>query len=156
MQQFQIPGQIPPKFRKFLFCLLLLPVLEIIGFIAMGHWLGVMRTISLVILTSVVGAVVMNSPMSFSGKVRNPIEMLAAGTFSKLSGTLLLIPGFLTDLIGLLLLMPFVRRLIIKRFIGSQMQGFAAGGNIFDAEFSHEDKNNKNSANKDRDFLDSP
>lgn len=119
MKQFQIHSQ----FRGLGYLIFLLPLLEIAGFILVGHWLGVMRTIGLILLTSFCGILLMK-PSAGALSSQNPMEQLVKGGFSKISGILLFLPGFFTDCLGLLLLVPAVRAVLLKRLLKSQMKGF--------------------------------
>lgn len=99
---------------------LLMPILEIAGFIVVGKALGVWLTLALILLTSFLGLVILRS--GGLGMVRNlqnasrtgaePAEAMISGGMRVIAGILLFIPGFITDAIGLLLLIPGFRKLI--------------------------------------------
>ncbi|MCT6925634.1 FxsA family protein [Metasolibacillus sp.] len=92
---------------------------EIATFIIVGKWLGVFATLLLVIATSLIGAFILKNKglKSFQSLQQSiaqgkPPGVAVIETFALfISGVLLLVPGFLTDLIGLLLLMPITRKL---------------------------------------------
>lgn len=91
--------------------LLFLPFLEIIFFIFFGDVLGFLNTLLVVILTGFLGLYLVFR----SGKYENfkeigqhPIDWIA----KKIAGILLLIPGFLTDLLGFLLLVKPIRNIL--------------------------------------------
>ncbi|MDO9416804.1 FxsA family protein [Pararhizobium sp.] len=97
---------------------LLLPILEIAGFIIVGRWIGVLPTLLLVVLTSVAGSMLLRI-QGFSALRRvqqepgnQPGLQLVNGVMIFLAGILLIIPGFLTDILGMLLFVPAVRRFI--------------------------------------------
>lgn len=100
--------------------LLLLPLLEIATFVIVGGAIGVLPTIALVVASAVLGAVLLR--ISGVGALaraqaelqagRDPGQHLARAGMVAVAAVLFLIPGFLTDLIGLLLLIPPVRALI--------------------------------------------
>ncbi|AYD03115.1 FxsA family protein [Neorhizobium sp. NCHU2750] len=100
--------------------LLAWPLAEIAGFVLVGSVIGVGWTLALVILTSLLGAFLMRSQglhllrtlsqQSQQGQV--PPSSLIDGAMIVVAGILLLLPGFLTDLIGLALFVPFVRRFL--------------------------------------------
>lgn len=98
--------------------LLLLPLAEIAGFVLVGQWLGVLTTLALVLASSVLGLLVLKSNgVSLAQRLRRPqsdtpeetVKTLVDGTAQVVGGLLLLLPGFITDIVGLLLLVPLVR-----------------------------------------------
>lgn len=103
---------------------LAVPLIEIGLFIKVGGLIGLWPTLGIVILTAVLGTALVRSQgaqalnqlrRSFED-LRDPSEPLAHGAMILLSGALLLTPGFFTDACGLLLLIPAVRKAIIKHF----------------------------------------
>lgn len=101
---------------------LLMPILEIAGFIVVGKALGLWLTLALILFTSFLGLVILRS--GGLGMVRNlqnasrtgaePAEAMINGGMRVIAGILLFLPGFITDAIGLLLLVPGFRKLIWK------------------------------------------
>lgn len=97
---------------------LLMPILEIAGFIVVGKAIGLWPTLALIILTSMLGLIILRN--GGLGMVRNlqnagrtgdqPAEALVSGGMRVIAGILLFVPGFFTDIIGILLLVPTVRR----------------------------------------------
>jgi UPF0716 protein FxsA len=108
--------------------LLALPFLEIAGFVIVGRQVGVLNTLALVIASGVLGAIllriqgfgVMNRIRKELDAGNNPGRELANGVMILVAGVLLLIPGFVTDIIGLLLFLPPVRDLA-WRFLKSRV-----------------------------------
>lgn len=102
---------------------LLLPLVEIALFIQVGHLIGVAGTIALVILSAALGVAVMRRQglaaladvQRSVRQMRDPATPLAQGMLILLGGALLVLPGFLTDAVGLTLLIPAVRRTLIAR-----------------------------------------
>ncbi|MBS3649761.1 membrane protein FxsA [Pseudaminobacter sp. 19-2017] len=94
-----------------------LPLIEIAGFAFVGSAIGVLPTIGLVILSTILGSVLLRlQGFGALGRIqqeiaagRNPGRELAHGTMILVAGILLIIPGFFTDIIGLLLFLPPVR-----------------------------------------------
>ncbi len=117
MRQFHISS----GSKKLGYLIFLLPLVEIAGFIIVGHWLGVLGTIGLVMLTSFFGMLLLNPAVRLihSG---NPTEQLIV---SKISGILLFLPGFFTDTLGLLLLFPGFRVMLGKCLIKFQFKDFS-------------------------------
>lgn len=102
------------------FFLLLWPLAEIAGFVVVGKAIGLWATLGLVIGTAILGALLMRrqgmqllrrvSAESRSGQA--PGEALVHGAMIVVAGILLLLPGFLTDIVGMALLIPVVRSFI--------------------------------------------
>ncbi len=91
--------------------ILLIPVLEIILFVLFGDFLGFFPVISLILVTGILGIYLLKSDISSENIKKltlDPKEWI----FKKISGILLLIPGFATDLIALFLLFRSLRSLI--------------------------------------------
>ncbi|NTE87551.1 FxsA family protein [Agrobacterium rubi] len=103
---------------------LLMPILEIAGFIVVGKALGVWLTLALILLTSFLGLVILRS--GGLGMIRDlqnasrtggePAKAIVSGGMRVIAGILLFLPGFITDTIGLLLLIPSFRSLIWTSF----------------------------------------
>jgi UPF0716 protein FxsA len=108
------------------FLFLLVPLIEIALFIQVGGWLGLWPTLGIVVATAVAGTYLVRSQGSQAlirlrrslDDLRDPTENLAHGAMILFSGALLLTPGFFTDAVGFLLLVPAVRSFIMRR-IGS-------------------------------------
>lgn len=103
--------------------LLLIPLIEIALFITIGGWLTLWPTLGLVLLTAVVGtalvrhqglATLRQLQRSLDG-LANPATPLAHGAMILLAGVLLITPGFFTDTLGFLLLVPAIRATILRR-----------------------------------------
>ncbi|MBI6629486.1 FxsA family protein [Pontibaca salina] len=111
----------------------LVPILEIALFIQVGGVIGLWPTLAIVVLTAFAGTWLvrsqgqqeMNRLRKSLSDLNDPTEPLAHGAMVLLAGVLLLTPGFFTDAIGLLLLMPPVRvavfrwlraRMVVTRF----------------------------------------
>ncbi|MGE7370510.1 FxsA family protein [Neorhizobium sp. NPDC001467] len=97
-----------------------LPLIEIAGFVLVGKTIGLWWTLALVILTSLAGIVLLrNQGLSMlrnatreSQEGRLPGKSLVSGAMVVIAGVLLILPGFFTDIIGLLLFIPAVRHLL--------------------------------------------
>lgn len=106
------------RIRTWLFAgFVIVPVIEIVLFYCVGTWIGIWPTLALVILTAFVGSWL----VSLQGRAtwvefrrelsagEIPAKTIAHGAMILVAGALLLTPGFLTDVLGLLLLVPAVR-----------------------------------------------
>lgn len=100
--------------------LLALPLIEIALFIAIGARIGVGATLGLILLSGVLGVLVLRGQQTrlqaiMQGGLRvAPGRVLAEGAFRLVAGLLLILPGFLTDALGLILLVPPVQRMILR------------------------------------------
>ena len=103
--------------------LLIVPLIEIFLFIQLGGVIGVWPTIGIVILTAIVGATMLRRQglaalrgvQSRLAAGENPGRLVADGAMILVAGVLLLTPGFLTDSLGFLLLVPTVRGWLWRR-----------------------------------------
>jgi UPF0716 protein FxsA len=104
-----------------IFGLLMLPFVEIALFVAVAVKFGFLTALALTVLTSLLGmAVIRNAGHGDVARVRTAfgertirsMELSGGGILRVLGGFLLVIPGFLTDAIGALLLLPLTQRLI--------------------------------------------
>ena len=102
-----------------------LPALEIFLMIKIGNELGALNTIALIFLTAIVGiffARIQGIQTIRSGIVnlyqnKIPVYELISGASIAFAALLLIIPGFFTDLIGFLLLIPFSRKIFLKMIL---------------------------------------
>lgn len=111
------------------------PLIEIGLFIKVGGWLTLWPTLAIVLATGIIGThLVRQQGIKVLGELRNsmsqmrdPLSPLAHGALIVLAGVLLLTPGFFTDAIGFLLLVPPVRQAVIG-FLASRVQVASFGG----------------------------
>ncbi len=97
------------------------PFLEIATFIFVGSRIGILPTIALTLISSFVGVMLLRiQGIALLQRMRTelmanrvPAADIGHGAFIAFAGLCLLIPGFLTDIVGLLLFLPPVRALII-------------------------------------------
>ncbi|MFC5565755.1 FxsA family protein [Rubellimicrobium aerolatum] len=97
---------------------------EIAGFVLVGRGLGVLLTLLLVVLATVLGAAILRreggeSIARMQHALRtggDPRPALWRGGFRLAAALLLLVPGFLGDIVALLLLLPPVQRVLARRF----------------------------------------
>ncbi|MFL1464637.1 FxsA family protein [Marinobacter sp. DUT-3] len=127
----------------FLFLFIIMPIAEMAVLIKVGGVIGVLNTIGLVLLTAVVGAWLLrqqglatllraNQRLN-SGEL--PAKEVAEGLVLAVGGALLLTPGFITDTVGFLCLIPgtrhwFVAQALKRLVVSGQASGFhfRAGG----------------------------
>jgi UPF0716 protein FxsA len=121
------------------FLFIVVPIAELYVLIQIGQAIGILPTIALLILDSVLGAALMRSQgraawMRFNralGEGRIPGKEVMDGALVIFGGALLLTPGFLSDVLGLILLLPptraVVRTVLLRRFAGRIVAGATSG-----------------------------
>jgi len=98
-----------------------IPLIEVILFIKVGKYIGLWNTIFIIIITGVIGAIlVKRQGISILNKAfekirlnKMPILSIFEGIAILIAGAFLITPGFLTDTLGCILLIPKTRNLII-------------------------------------------
>lgn len=119
--------------------ILLLPLIEIAGFVIVGSAIGVLPTLGLVVLSTFVGIAmlriqgfqVMTRIRAALAAEQDPSREVIHGAMILLAVLLLVIPGFFTDIIGLLLFLPPVRELgwnLLRRNVRMKTQFYGARG----------------------------
>lgn len=106
------------EFMPILILFLLIPVLEIWVFVKVGEAIGAWPTVALVVAMAVAGAAlvriqglaVLDRARATLAAGEFPSSELFDGLFVLLAGFLLIVPGFLTDAVGILLFIPALRR----------------------------------------------
>ena len=107
-----------------LILILTIPLIEIYQFIKIGSSIGAINTISLILLTAIIGVAyaryegfnTLRSGMAQLVKNEVPIYEIVSGAALTFAAILLIIPGFATDCLGLLLIIPITRKLIFNAF----------------------------------------
>ena len=114
------------------------PLIEIALFIQVGGWLTLWPTLAVVIATAAIGTVlvrrqgiaVLRQAQRALDELGDPLAPLAHGALILLAGALLLTPGFLTDAVGFVLLVPAVRTSVLAWALrnGVHLRVFGAPG----------------------------
>lgn len=122
-------------FPIFFILFLVIPIIEIFFLIKVGEVIGAFPTIILVVLTAVIGAGLLRqqglSTLArfqqnlSTGKI--PAQEMVEGILLAVGGALLMTPGFVSDTMGFLCLLPFSRKLIAAGIIKRSSAKFAAG-----------------------------
>ncbi len=126
-----------------LIAIILVPVIEIYLFIKIGSQIGAFNTISLIFLTAIIGIIYaryegLNTLKSgFTQLVKNelPAYEIISGAIIAFAAVLLIIPGFMTDIIGFLLIFPLTRKLILKNFSSKFKVKTKTDENFIDGEY---------------------
>ena len=103
-------------------------VVEISVIIQVGQWIGFLNTVGLLLLVSLLGAwLVKRQGLGVMARIRDqrsagriPATEAFDGALILVAGILLVIPGFVTDALGLLLLLPPVRA-VVRRFVSRRV-----------------------------------
>ena len=114
--------------NTFLLLLIGIPVIEIYLFIKLGSQIGAFYTILLIFVTAFLGVVyaryegfnTLRSGMSQMVKNELPVYEIISGAALAFAALLLILPGFATDFIGLLIIFPPTRKLIFKKVSNKQ------------------------------------
>ena len=127
------------------------PALEVFLMIKIGGKIGALNTVSLIFLTAITGLYfaklegikTMRSGVINLYQNKVPIYEIISGASIAIAALFLIIPGFFTDTIGFLLLIPFTRKILISFFIKKKKtSNNQENANILDGEII-EDKNKK-------------
>jgi UPF0716 protein FxsA len=146
-----------PVFFLLLLLFFTIPLLEITVLLQVGSAIGVLPTIAMVVLTAVIGAGLIRAQgIATLGRVRLELErgelpavgIIEAAMFL-VAGALLLTPGFVTDAIGFLILVPPLRRRVIHSFLARRVVATGAApasgqsgpgqARVIEGEFRRED-----------------
>ncbi|WP_300651323.1 FxsA family protein [Pseudomonas sp.] len=109
--------------RVFLFLFLLFPIIELTLLIQVGSAIGVLPTVLLVIGTAIAGGILLRvAGVATAWRAREklargelPEQEMLEGLLIAVGGGLLLLPGFISDMVGALCLIPFIRRLLVNK-----------------------------------------
>ena len=120
-----------------------IPLIEIYLFIKIGSEIGAFNTVLLILVTAVVGVGyaryegynTLKTGMSQLVKNELPVYELISGATLAFAALLLIIPGFATDLIGILLIVPFTRKFILKKFIEKHDKTKKKNTNYIDGDY---------------------
>ena len=101
-----------------------IPLIEIYLFIKVGAQIGAFNTVLLILITAIVGVWyaryegfnTLRSGMSQIIKNEIPLYEIISGAAISFAALLLIIPGFATDIFGVLLIFPFTRKLLLSKF----------------------------------------
>lgn len=130
---------------KILFLLLIVPLTELYVFIEVGSEIGALTTILLIIATAILGSIFMHQQgMATLQKAQMgladgqvPEKEMLEGIFVFIGGIFLLLPGFITDSLGLLFLIPPIRAFLVTKLIKQrEFQFQQRNGNVYEAEWS--------------------
>ena len=131
-----------------LLLLISIPLIEIYLFIKIGSYIGAFNTVSLILITAIVGIIyaryegfnTLRSGMSQLIKNEMPVYEIISGAALAFAALLLILPGFATDLMGLILIFPPTRKLILKNFSKKYTSKNQKKKDYIDGEFEDKDE----------------
>ena len=108
--------------NSFILLILLVPIVEIYLFIKIGSQIGAFNTISLILVTAIVGIYyaryeglnTLKSGISQIIKNEMPVYEIISGAAIAFAAILMILPGFLTDFLGIIIIFPWTRKLLFK------------------------------------------
>ena len=124
-----------------------IPLIEIYLFIEIGSKIGAFNTISLILITAILGVIyaryegfnTLRSGMMQVMKNQVPIYEIISGAALTFAALLLILPGFATDFLGLLIIFPITRKILFKNFEKKYTKNKK---NLIDGEYEDLDKKN--------------
>lgn len=134
---------------RFLFLLfIIIPIIEITLLMQIGALIGAWPTVAIVIFTAWLGAknvrqqglATMQSVQTKMAQGEMPSAEIVTGVMLLVAGVLLVTPGFVTDIFGLLLLVPQVRKALsgsVQKYIHANQGSFNANAHFHSSGFSH-------------------
>ena len=133
-------------FYRLLLFFTLVPLIELFILIKIGKYLGILNVIALVIITGIIGAsFARQQGAGILSRIRESIQQgqlpgkeLLQGLMVLVGGILLITPGFITDIIGLTLLIPFTRHFYTKQTLKYIKKRFQSNGFSFTSNETQE------------------
>ena len=120
-----------------------IPLVEIYLFIKIGSQIGAFNTVLLILTTAIAGVAyaryegfnTLKSGMSQLIRNELPIYEIMSGATLAFASLLLILPGFATDIIGILLIIPITRRMILGKFFKKKNYSKPKENNYIDGQF---------------------
>ena len=133
--------------NTFFLILIGIPALEIFLMIKIGGEIGAFNTVVLVFLTAIIGVYfarvqgmkTLKSGITNLYQNKAPIYEILSGASIAFAALMLIIPGFFTDLVGFLLLIPFTRRILFRQMLNKENK-VQKKNNTIDGEIVNRDK----------------
>ena len=133
-----------------LILIIAIPIIEIYLFIKIGSQIGAFTTISLIFITAFLGIIyaryegfnTLKSGLSQIVKNEIPIYEIVSGAALAFAAILLIIPGFATDIVGLLIIFPPTRKLLLKK-ISTKYSRNKKKQDFIEGEFEDIDEDNE-------------
>ena len=128
-----------------------IPTIEIFLFIKIGSQVGALNTILLIFITAFFGIIyaryegfnTLRSGMSQMVRNELPVYEIISGAALAFAALLLILPGFATDFLGLLIIFPLTRKLIFKK-VSTKQRSNKTKKNFINGEYEEiEDENDR-------------
>ena len=127
-----------------------IPIIEIYLFIKIGSQIGALPTISLIFMTAFIGLLyaryegfnTLKSGMSQLIKNELPIYEIVSGAALAFAALLLILPGFATDILGLLIIFPPTRKFFLKNVSKNYSKKVKEKQNFIDGDFEDIEEDN--------------
>ncbi len=138
--------------NSLLLTIILTPIIEIYILIKIGSQIGAISTILLIFITAIVGVYyakyeglnTLKSGFLQLSKNESPTYEVLSGALIAFAAVLLIIPGFLTDIIGFLLIFPITRKIIFGKLTKKYKNENNLKKNYIDGDFEDiEDENDR-------------
>ena len=131
-----------------LLLIIAVPVVEIFLMIKIGQNIGALGTIALIFITAIIGMYfakleginTLRSGINNLYKNKIPIYEMISGASIAFGAMLLIIPGFITDFFGFLLIIPFTRKKLINSYIEKKKEAVNERKDYIDGEVLEKDK----------------
>ena len=120
-----------------------IPLIEIYLFIKIGSQIGAFNTVLLILTSAVIGVAYaryegFNTLKSGIGQlVKNemPVYEIISGATLAFAAFLLILPGFATDVVGILLVIPFTRKILLRRFVKTNINKNKKKNNYIEGDY---------------------
>ncbi len=135
--------------NSLLLSIIALPILEITVMIKIGQQIGTFNTVLIIFFTAIVGIYyakveglnTIKAGMVNLYKNKIPFYEILSGATIAIAAILLILPGFISDTIGLLFLFPFTRKIIINLWLKNKYKNNLKNEvDVIDAEIIEEEK----------------
>ena len=129
--------------NSILLLIILILITEIYLLIKIGSQIGAITTILFIFVTAIVGIYyakyeginTLKSGFSQLSKNETPAYEVISGAAIAFAALLLIIPGFITDIVGFLLIFPLTRKIIFNKYINKLKEKKTVNNNFIDGDF---------------------
>ena len=136
--------------NSLLLLIISIPIIEIYLFIKIGNYIGAFNTISLIFITAIIGVWyaryegfnTLRSAMLQLTKNEMPVYEIISGAALAFAAFLLILPGFATDILGLLIIFPPTRKLLLKK-VSTKYSKNKKKQDFIEGEFEDIDEDNE-------------
>ena len=120
-----------------------IPLIEIYLFIKIGSQIGAFNTVLLILTTAVIGVAyaryegfnTLKSGIAQLVKNEMPVYEIISGATLAFAAFLLILPGFATDLVGILLVIPLTRKILLSRFVKKNINKNKKKNNYIEGDY---------------------